>query len=156
VLDALQFGNGLLQIADPKQISLVRPERGGKPARIYKVDLEAIQERGQVATNYQIFPGDRLIIGRNEVVKKTVEIDRLNAPIQSINGTMLQHAYMLRALQFATADKRDELLKEYVDFWSKALSNPGGVKFDEQALRDALIPKVKLTPAPVPTTPAPR
>ena len=28
-------------------------------------------------SNYQIFPGDRLIVGRNEVVKKTVEMDRL-------------------------------------------------------------------------------
>ena len=31
-----------------------------------------------MTTNYQIFPGDRLIVGRNEVVKKTVEIDRLD------------------------------------------------------------------------------
>ena len=84
VLDALQFAGGLLSSADPKQISLIRPERNGKPAKVYKVDLEAIQERGEVATNYQIFPGDRLIVGRNEVVKKTAEIDRLNAPIQTM------------------------------------------------------------------------
>ena len=97
VLDVMQYGGGLLPTADPKQISLVRPERGGKPARIYKVDLEAIQEKGQVATNYQIFPGDRLIVGRNEVVKKTVEIDRLTAPIQAICATMQQEANMLRS-----------------------------------------------------------
>ena len=72
-------------------------------------------------TNYQIFPNDRLIVGRNEVVKKTVEIDRLNAPIQSITGSMLQEAFMLRALQFAAADNREELLKEFVDFWTKEL-----------------------------------
>ena len=34
-------------------------------------------------------PATGCIVGRNEVVKKTVEIDRLNAPIQSITGMML-------------------------------------------------------------------
>ncbi len=150
VLDAIQYGGGLMSTADPKQITLVRPARGGKPARIYHVDLEAIQEKGQIEKNYQIFPGDRLVVGRNEVVKKTIEIDRMNAPIQSIGGTILQEAFMLRALQMVSIDKRDELLKEYVDFWSKALANPDGVKFDDQTLRDAFIRKMKLIPAPVP------
>ena len=36
VLDALQYAGGLLSTADPKQITLVRPARGGKPARIYQ------------------------------------------------------------------------------------------------------------------------
>ena len=156
VLDALQYAGGLLSAAEPKDIRLVRPARGGKPARVYKVDLDAIQNRGDVMTNYQIFPNDRLIVGRNEVVKKTVEIDRLNAPIQSITGSMLQEAFMLRALQFAAADNREELLKEFVDFWTKELSRPGGIKFDGQTLRDALMRKMKLTPAPLTTTPAPR
>jgi len=155
VLDALQFAGGFLSSAEPKDIRLVRPGRGGKPAKTYKVNLAAIQEKGDVMSNYQIFPGDRLIVGRNEVVKKTVEIDRLAAPIQTMTGVMLQEAFMLRALQFATAENRDELLREYIDFWAKELSRPGGVKFDEQTLREAFIRRMKLTPAPL-TTPAPR
>jgi len=156
VLDALQYAGGLLSSAEPKDIRVVRPARGGKPARVYKVDLDAIQNKGDVTTNYQIFPNDRLIVGRNEVVKKTAEIDRLNAPIQAVTGILLQEAFMLRALQFATADNREELLKEFVDFWTKELARPGGIKFDEQTLRDALTRKMKLTPAPLQTTPAPR
>ena len=156
VLDALQYANGLMPTADPKQIKLVRPQRNGKPARIYKIDLEGIQDRGEVATNYQIFPGDRLVVGRNEVVKKTVEIDRLNAPIQSITGSMLQQAYTLRALQMVSIDHRDELLKELVEFWVKELARSDGIKFDEQTIRDALIRKMKLTPAPVSTAPPSR
>jgi len=155
VLDALQFAGGLVSSAEPKDIRLVRPARGGKPARVYKVDVAAIQERGDVNSNYQIFPGDRLIVGRNEVVKKTVEIDRLAAPLQSITGNMLYEAFTLRALQFATSGDRGELLKEYVDFWATELSRPGGVKFDEQTLRKAFDRKTKLPPAPA-TTPAPR
>ena len=84
VLDAFQYAGGLLPTAEPKDIRLVRPGRNGKPSRVYKVDLEAIQDRGELRSNYQIFPGDRLIVGQNEVVKKTIEIDRLQAPLHSI------------------------------------------------------------------------
>ncbi len=156
VLDALQYAGGLMSTADPKQISLIRPERKGRPAKVYKVDLEAIQERGEVATNYQIFPGDRLFVGRNEVVKKTAEMDRLNAPLQTMTGMMLQQAFALRALQLVSVDHRDELLKEYVDFWARELSHSTGVKFDEQTMRDAFIRKMKLTPAPVAAEPGAR
>ena len=154
VLDALQYAGGLMATAEPKDIRLVRPGWGGKPARVYKVDLAAIQQKGDVMTNYQIFPNDRLIVGRNEVVKKTVEIDRLNAPIQSITGYMLQEAFVLRYLQFVTTDNREDLLNELVDFWARELSRPDGVKFDEQTLRDAIMRKMKLTPAPLQPAPA--
>jgi len=156
VLDALNFAGGLLPTAEPKDIHLVRPGRDGKPSKVYKVDLEAIQQKGEVATNYQIFPGDRLVVGRNEVVKKTIEIDRLNAPIQSLAAGITQEAFMLRSLQFATGGDRNELLKEYVDFWAKELARPGGVKFDEQTLREALIRKMKLPPNPSAPPPASR
>jgi protein involved in polysaccharide export with SLBB domain len=156
VLDALQFAGGLMPSAEPKDIRLVRPGRGGKPTKVYKIDLADIEEKGDVTKNYQIFPNDRLIVGRNEVVKKTVEIDRLSAPIQSITSFMSQQATMLRAVQSATADHREELLKEFVDFWANELSRPDGVKFDEQALREAFQRKMKLTPPPVQPAPAPR
>ena len=156
VLDALQYAGGLMPTAEPKDIRLVRPGRDGKPARVYKVDLAAIQERGDITANYQIFPGDRLIVGRNEVVKKTVEIDRLNAPIQSVVGHHVAGSVHASIPSVVTAENREELLKELVDFWAKELSRPGGIKFDEQTLRDALMRKMKLTPPPLQNTPAPR
>ena len=156
VLDALQYAGGLMAHAEPKDIHLVRPGRGGKPAKVYKVDLDAIQNKGDVRSNFQIFPNDRLVVGRNDVIKKTIEIDRLAAPVQSITGSILQEAFTLRAIQNATADNREELLKEFVDFWAKELSRPDGIKFNEQTLRDALLRKMKLTPAPLQATPAPR
>ena len=146
VLEAIDNAGGLLPTADPKQLTLVRPQRNGKPAKVYKVDLEAIRDRGEVATNYQIFAGDRLVVGRDEVVKKTTEIDRLNAPIQSVVGTMLQEAFMLRAMQTASPDHADELYNELLDFWLKQLASRGELKFDEQTLREALMRKLKQTP----------
>jgi hypothetical protein len=154
VLDALQYGGGMVPTADPKQITLVRPQRGGKRARNYKVDLDAIQEKGDVGSNYQIFPGDRLIVGRSEVVKKTVELDRLAAPMQTVVGTMLQEAYLLRAIQTASPDHADDLYKELLDFWLKQLSSRGELKFDEQALREALLRQRK--PLPPAAAPAPK
>jgi polysaccharide export outer membrane protein len=64
VLDALNYAGGLIADADSKNIRLVRPARGGKPARVFKVDYEAILEQGDHTKNYQLFPNDRLIVGR--------------------------------------------------------------------------------------------
>ncbi len=149
VLDALQHAGGLMPQAEPKDIRLVRLGRNGKPSRVYKIDLEAIQEKGDVATNYQMFPGDRLVIGRNAVVTRTTELDRLAAPLQTVTGWNLQYAFMLRALQLAGGDGRDDLMKELVDFWAKELSREGDLKLDEQALRDAFFRKLRFTPAPI-------
>jgi polysaccharide export outer membrane protein len=147
ILDAIYHAGGLVATADPKEVRLVRPGRGGKPSQTYKVDLQAIEERGDVTTNYQIFPGDRLCIGRSEVVKKTVEIDRLAAPMLSVVGAMLQEAFMLRAMQTAGgAEHADALYKELLDFWLKQLSSRGELKFDEQTLREALLRHRKLPP----------
>ena len=92
VLDAIDYAGGLLPTAEPKGVRLVRPARGGQPAKVYNVDLKAIQEKGDLTANYQIFSGDRLVVGRNDVVKKTVEIDRLAAPMQTVLNSMLQES----------------------------------------------------------------
>jgi polysaccharide export outer membrane protein len=149
VLDAIEHGGGLLSSAELKDIRLVRPGNNGTPPRIYKVDLEAIRLKGDVASNYQIFAGDRLVIGRNAVVSQTTEIDRLVTPLQTVTSWNLQYAFMLRALQLAGGDSRDELLKELVDFWSRELARGGHGKIDDQELRNALIRKLRVTPPPI-------
>jgi hypothetical protein len=153
VLDAVEFAAGLLPTAEPKDIRLVRPSRGGRQAQVLKVDYAAIKDKGDSTSNYQIFPGDRLVVGRNEVVKRTVEIDRVNAPLLAVTGMMMQEALLLKSLQSATASDRDQLLKEYVDFWTNVLQQKGDLKFDEQTLRKALLRKMKLVPAPTPGVP---
>ncbi|MDG3003459.1 polysaccharide biosynthesis/export family protein [Paludisphaera mucosa] len=64
VLDAIQYAGGLVSSGDSGDVILVRPGRNGKPPRTYSVDLKGIIVRGETRTNYQIFPGDRLFIGR--------------------------------------------------------------------------------------------
>ncbi len=101
VLDALNYAGGLITTADPKNIRLVRPARGGKPTKLYPVDLEAIRDKGDSRANYQLFPGDRLVVGRDETVQKTIDIDRLAAPLHATLNTMLQYSYAVRGLMQA-------------------------------------------------------
>jgi protein involved in polysaccharide export with SLBB domain len=155
VLDAIHYSGGLQSTADPKDIRLVRPARGGKPAKIYKIDLAAIQEKGDPTTNYQLFPGDRLVVGRNEVVKKTVELDRMAAPIQAITAALTQEASLLKSMQYRNPRERDLFLKELADFWAQSIAQQGNGQLDDQALRDALMRALKSTAGHVSTTPTP-
>jgi len=63
VLDAIQYAGGLTRWALLDKIRLVRlgPPHGRRE-QVLKVDLEAIVKKGDIKTNYQLFPGDRLIV----------------------------------------------------------------------------------------------
>jgi len=148
VLDALQHAGGLMPEAEPKDIRLLRPGRNGKPSRVYKVDLEAIREKGDVTSNYQIFPGDRLIVGRNEVVKRTVELDRVAAPLSTVTNAIQRLANSIRSLQEIDPADADLIMKHLTDFWVKELSRKGDLQFDEATLREALLQRLKERAAP--------
>jgi protein involved in polysaccharide export with SLBB domain len=145
VLDALTFAGGLISSAESKDIRLVRPARGGKPAKVYKVDLEAIQEKGDHRANYQIFPGDRLVVGRNDVVKKTTELDRLALPMQTVLNSMRQESSLLQSLLTASPQNHDAILRDLVEFWIQEMKRPEA-KLDEQTLREALIKRLQIKP----------
>jgi protein involved in polysaccharide export with SLBB domain len=177
VFEAIDNAGGLISIGDPGNVRLVRPARGGKQARIYPIDLKAIVEQGNTTANLQVFPGDRIVVGRNPIVKTTAAIDRANASIQGAVNAML-HASLLErslfsaaapsnviarvqvgglALSLETARKtpeltpaqREETIKAWIEFWSKAAARAGGADGDDAFLREAL--RRQLTPvAPAP------
>ncbi len=86
VFDALNFAGGLIATADSKNIHLIRPARGGKPAKDYRVDYAAIVEKGETRQNYQLFPGDRLVVGRRSAIQATIDLDRAGNVLQSLIG----------------------------------------------------------------------
>ena len=144
VLDALQYARR----APPHRRTQGHPPGPARPAaanrrRSYKVDLEAIQNRGDATTNYQIFPGDRLVVGRNDVVKKTIQLDRLAAPVQTVMNSILQESFTLRSVKSLSPDHHDRIIKNLVEFWIQELKQTDGVKFDENTLRESLIKRVK-------------
>jgi polysaccharide export outer membrane protein len=61
VLDAILTA-GLRSNSIPEKAYLVRPHPAGGPNQILKIDWVGIKERGDTLTNYQIFPGDRIIV----------------------------------------------------------------------------------------------
>jgi polysaccharide biosynthesis/export protein len=102
VLDAINFAGGLTPTAAPQNIRLVRPAPAGACCeQVLPVNLAAITSGGDPTTNYQIMPGDRIIVYRDPIVRFTIFLDRLIAPIQSGLGTTLQTAFTIRSVKFA-------------------------------------------------------
>jgi polysaccharide export outer membrane protein len=102
VLDAINYAAGLMPTAAPQNIRLVRPAPPGACCeQILPVNLAAITSGGDPTTNYQLMPGDRIIVYRDPIVRFTVFIDRLAAPFQTVLGKTLQYAFTKRAVAFA-------------------------------------------------------
>ena len=102
VLDALQHAGGLMPTAAPQNIRLVRPAPPGACCeQVLPVNLAAITSGGDPTTNYQLMPGDRLIVYRDPIVRLTVFIDRLAAPFQTVLSTMLQESFAVRAAKLS-------------------------------------------------------
>jgi polysaccharide export outer membrane protein len=102
VLDALQYAGGLLPTAAPNNIRLVRPAPPGACCeQNLPVNLSAITSGGDPTTNYQMMPGDRLVVYRDPIVRLTVFLDRIIAPVQAVLGTTLQTAFAVRYVKIA-------------------------------------------------------
>jgi polysaccharide export outer membrane protein len=61
VLDAI-LQAGLKSNSLPEKAYLVRPHPPGGSDQVLKIDWCGIRERGDTLTNYQLFPGDRVIV----------------------------------------------------------------------------------------------
>ena len=100
VLDAINFAGGLLPTAAPQNIRLVRPAPPGACCeQVLPVNLSAIVNVGDATTNYQIMPGDRLVVYRDPIVRTTVFLDRLAAPFSTVLNTMLQYSFTARSVR---------------------------------------------------------
>jgi polysaccharide export outer membrane protein len=102
VLDAINYAGGLSPTAAPQNIRLVRPAPPGACCeQVLPVNLAAITSGGDPTTNYQLMPGDRIVVYRDPIVRFTVFLDRLAAPFQTVIGSMLQTAFTIRAVKIA-------------------------------------------------------
>jgi len=102
VLDAIQYAGGLLPTAAPQNIRLVRPAPPGACCeQLLPVNLAAITSGGDPTTNYQLMPGDRVVVYRDPIVRTTIFLDRMVAPFQTVLQSIMQSAFTIRAVQFA-------------------------------------------------------
>ena len=84
VLDAISCINGLSQVSS-KNIAIVRPTPAGKTIRL-PIDWDGIAQRGETATNYQIYPGDRVCIAEDRLVTMSNEMSKRTAPVERLMG----------------------------------------------------------------------
>src|SRR6516165_503880 len=100
VLDALQHAGGLMPTAAPQNIRLVRPAPPGACCeQVLPVNLAAIVSGGDPTTNYQLMPGDRIVVYRDPIVRTTIFMDRLAAPFQTTLNSMLQYSFVFRSIK---------------------------------------------------------
>ena len=72
VLDAFQHAAGSPTAVSKLNVRLIRPGTAGPGSEVtLNVDLDAIIARGETATNYQIFPGDRIVVYRAPEAERT-------------------------------------------------------------------------------------
>ena len=93
------------------------------------MDLDAIQ-KGDPVKNLQLFPGDRLVIGRDANVAATIQQDREAASFHAMLNTVRQVALMSSELVKATPDlsgkEREKLVGEWVSVWLSGARPPNG------------------------------
>jgi polysaccharide export outer membrane protein len=61
VLDAI-LQAGLRSHSLPEKAYLARPHPAGGPDQVLKIDWFGIKDRGDTLTNYQVLPGDRIVV----------------------------------------------------------------------------------------------
>jgi len=144
VLDALNYAGGFLATSDQGDVRLIRPARGGKPTKVYPIEFRAITEKGEKRQNLQVFPGDRIIVGRSATVQTTIYLDRMTGLFQSLIASLQQASSMTQ--------QRAALLKEWFEVVWRASNQPGGPTPDEATFRDMLLLQLKAVPRPAKPT----
>ncbi len=103
VLDALARVNGLPAVASKKKVWLARATRPGEPPKILPVDWCGITQRGESATNYQIFPGDRIYVDSDPWIKGDTWLAKRLSPILRGFGATLLGASTVNTIKNGTS-----------------------------------------------------
>jgi polysaccharide export outer membrane protein len=69
VLDVINYAGGLTTLADHKGVVLYRKPSKGGPLKALPIDIDQIMMGDDLSTNYQILPGDRLVVPRDPSFK---------------------------------------------------------------------------------------
>jgi protein involved in polysaccharide export with SLBB domain len=92
VLDAISHIQGLPAVASPKcsRIWVARPSPADSCcSQVLPVDWNAVTQGGSTATNYQIFPGDRIYVRADPLVTLDYTVAKFVAPIQRVLNVIL-------------------------------------------------------------------
>ncbi len=103
VLDAISQIGGLPVVSSRKRIWVARatPYEVKHP-KILPVDWKAITQYGIAATNYQIFPGDRIFVNSDPLIQTNSFLNKLLSPVERVLGTVLLGATTVTAVKTAS------------------------------------------------------
>ncbi|MFM7151365.1 MAG: polysaccharide biosynthesis/export family protein [Gemmataceae bacterium] len=100
VLDAISNIQGLPAVASRKKIWVARPGPANHPcSQILPVDWLAIAEGGATTTNYQIFPGDRIYLQSDPLIKMDNMLAKVLAPFERILGFGLLTGFTINSFR---------------------------------------------------------
>ncbi len=149
VLDVLNNAGGIDPSGDPKVVTLIRPARNGKPAKHYKIDVDAILIKGDPEANLQIFPGDRIFVARNPIVDAKIKLDRAASLFRVVVTSLYDLASMTKQVNQLFQDaklspkRRREILDGWIRFWWKVATQPKGEPLDEKSFREEMLRLLK-------------
>jgi len=90
VLDGLANINGLPVEASKRNIWVARrTPNSNEPQQILPVDWVGLTQHGITATNYQIFPGDRIYVKAQRLVTIDTTLARVLSPVERLFGVTL-------------------------------------------------------------------
>jgi polysaccharide export outer membrane protein len=90
VLDAVGEINGLPAVASKKKIWIARATPFESPHPIIlPVDWKGITQYGYAGTNYQLFPGDRIYVQSDPLIRLDVGLAKVLSPVERLLGVTL-------------------------------------------------------------------
>jgi polysaccharide export outer membrane protein len=100
VLDAIGQILGLPAVASKRRIWVARPSPDCAGCDlILPVNWRALTQCGKTATNYQIFPGDRIYVQAQPLITADAVLARVLAPVERILGVTLLGASTVQSIQ---------------------------------------------------------
>lgn len=100
VLDAMARINGLPSVASKNAVWIARPSPNQcGPDQILKVDWNAVARGAQTATNYQVFPGDRIYVNSSPLIMMDTKLAKFTAPFERLFGFTILGNGMVRSLR---------------------------------------------------------
>jgi polysaccharide export outer membrane protein len=99
VLDALAQVQGLPPVASKKRIWIALATPGHDHPMVLPVDWKGVALNGLAATNYQVFPGDRIYVDSNKLIKADSFLAKLLSPVERIFGVTLLGATTVNTIK---------------------------------------------------------
>jgi polysaccharide export outer membrane protein len=100
VLDAINNIGGIPLQGSIRKIWVSRPAPPDAGCtQVLPVDWMAITQGGATNTNYQLFPGDRVYVNSDCLIKTANTLDKILAPVERILGAILLGNYTVRSFR---------------------------------------------------------